>query len=478
MLAFLALLLWASIFSFYFSEDFVRRQPIGAFGAFYCGAVVLRTGADPYRTEPLRSCERKLPGYNAYRIDGAVEPVPLPGYAVAAFMPLSLLSFKAAFLLFSFLSIAATLIAAAALSKVTGFSPFVIGAALLLSDLYRNLSFGEIPPLVIGALALAAWALTKQRHTLAAACFGAALIEPHVALPALIAVGIAVPAMRRPLVVTGAVLFVLWFTVSGAGGMREYFTSVLPLQAQAELPASDQYSLSWLLNFLGFSDRVALTLGSLSYLFFAALGVAVAVGLARRFKEPAYVALFPPVTAMIGGSFMHDIQIAIALPAALLFCARVPFGKLASFTALLALAMPWPNFNKLTLILVPTIAVVLSVSCYEIQSRHRLRVALVGAMAVMLVFYGLQRFDTHRFHPVDRLPRTMQQEGDGETNASAAWARYVRISGYGDSSPRTLAEKIPVWIGLPLLSFAGIGSLLEKSRPWLDKSYQASNNVR
>jgi Glycosyltransferase family 87 len=436
----------AFVLSKAFHGDFIREQPIGAFGAFYCGGITVRTGGNPYRTEPLRSCERALPGYQNYRIDGVVEPVPLPGYALAPFAALSLLPFKTAFVLFSVLGILATIIAVIVLAHLTALPAVVIGAALLLSDLFRNITFGELPPIVIGALSLAAFFVTRERFGAATIMLGVAFIEPHVTLPAILALGITTPRARPPLIALGAMLLFLSLVTTGLHGSSEYFMHVLNAQAAAELPARDQCSLSWILNAFGVKDRIALMMGSLSYVFSAALGIILAASLAHRYNKPAYVVLLPPAIAMIGGIFLHDIQISIALPAALLLLGRLPTSRTWSLAAVLALVTPWPAYGRLTVLATPVVVAIITAGCgLFVDIRARVAAAFFASATIMLLFSGLQRLDGHPLHPVAAPPTSIAQTGDDTANASNVWARYVRVSGYGTSSQQSIAEKIPLW---------------------------------
>ena len=70
-----------------------------SFKAFYCGATAVRDRHDPYLVEPLRTCERSLE--QDPMPQGYVEPAPLPGYSLAAFVPLTLLPPKLAAELFA-----------------------------------------------------------------------------------------------------------------------------------------------------------------------------------------------------------------------------------------------------------------------------------------------------------------------------------------------------------------------------------------
>ena len=66
------------------------------FRAFYCAGAALDAGADPYRAEPLRSCEvAAWEAFPAGYPEVAV-PAPLPGYALTPFALLARLPYGVA----------------------------------------------------------------------------------------------------------------------------------------------------------------------------------------------------------------------------------------------------------------------------------------------------------------------------------------------------------------------------------------------
>jgi len=97
-----------------------------------------------------------------------------------------------------------------------------------------------------------------------------------------------------------------------------------------------------------------------------------------------------------------------------------------------------------------------------VEMRDRVAAALGAVVAVMLLFVGLQRLSAEPFHPVGHLPASIAEPADARGNASEIWARYVRVSGYGTSSPRSIAEKLPLWGGL--LGVACAAGLLVRHR--------------
>ncbi len=100
----LAIVLWSQL-SQYRRGNYAlvadRALSVSDFAAFYCGALAARTGQDPYKTVSLESCQET----RVYRPGGmtlaktGVDPAPLPGYDFAIFVPLTLLPYRTAALL-------------------------------------------------------------------------------------------------------------------------------------------------------------------------------------------------------------------------------------------------------------------------------------------------------------------------------------------------------------------------------------------
>jgi hypothetical protein len=311
------------------------RPGVSDFRVVYCGErAAIRERADPYRVEPLRSCEHRVhvePDEPAW----SVTPFPLPGYTTAAFAPLAFLPFPVARLVWIVLLVISFGLAAAAIATVLDVSGLAVGLVFAPTLGILNLDYGEPVLVSVAALCLSALAVHKQRPTLAALAAAVAMVEPHVGLPGALGVLVFVPRARRTLVPAAAVFAAVSFATLGFGECLEYVRGFLPAQARAELGADDQFSLTHLLHVFGAPAQVALPLGSLSYLAMTLVGL----WLARRFVErsftPALFVLVPVATAMIGGPFIHDVQIAAALPAALVLARR--YWPARGAVALLAL---------------------------------------------------------------------------------------------------------------------------------------------
>ena len=424
---------------------------LGGFAAFYCGGAVARQGHDPYHAEPLRACERTLPSYR-YDVAGVVEPAPFPPVVLAAFGALSLVPFAWAVGAYAALALIAVAFATWALQRMTGFSAWFIGASLAIGALYQNLRFGEIPPLVIGIVCTAALLLERGRPRSAALVASLSLIEPHVAGPVLLALFLVSKPSRATLAAVGGALAVISVVVLHPMLTAEYFLSALPAHAASEVSANDQYSVTWIAHMFGAPDGWAIRAGSIAYAATAAFGVLAGKRLATRFARPAFAVVVPAAFAVTGGLFIHDLQLPIALPAALLL-ASVTDGRVRALAlvASFGLAVTWFDDFGALLALAALAVMAWTVPLGFTQPWRRAAFAAsvgAGYTCVILAFHALSP-DVHA-----ALPPTADVGGSPNELASAVWGRFVRATPYGWASPRTLAEKLPLFAALALLTYA------------------------
>jgi hypothetical protein len=438
---------------------FVAKAPISGFGAFYCAGRIVRAGHDPYRVQPLLDCERSLPSYR-YDAVGVVEPAPLPPFVLAAFGVLALLPFGWALSAFIGLSVAAVAAAAWALGRITGFGLPFVGAALLFSALYDNMLLAEIPPLVVGILSLAALLAERKRLAAAGAVAALALVEPNVSAPVIVAMFLAFRPARWPLAGAAVVAAGLSLATVGFATTVAYFTSVLPAHAASEVAAKDQYSLTWALHQFGASDVLALRAGGASYLVAAFLGVVVALRLAERFRRPALVVLVPAAFAMIGGTYVHDLQLPIAIPAALVLLTVVaaPLRPVV-MAGIVLLAVPWYGSRVIW-----AAAAVIGVMLWYSPLAARAPVRRAGWAAAVCAVYLAVVFAIHLLPDLPRHAGGVLPDVSGSPHelASAVWARFVRATAYGQSSLRDVAVKLPLWSGLLIV---GAAALVQAARP-------------
>jgi hypothetical protein len=440
----------AALFALAFALSFAltRAVPFNSrtflfdYHAFACAGAIAGTRDDPYRTEPLRSCEHRRIAFRRDQAKLAV-PAPLPGYALAPFAILGRLPNPLGALLWLGLSLIGALVAGLALARISRLPKTTVWAALTL-PLLATAVLGQLVAVALGALCLSALALERGKYALAGVLAWVAMIEPHVALPACIALAIFVPRTRPALGAGAIVAALLSLVLLGAGLNVEYLTTVLGAHASSELTNEEQYSLAYYLHAMGASDRLAQILADAWYVCVLVLGMLAAHRFVQRGAPRALYALLPAALAAIGAPFVHIGQIAFALPAALVLCGRVAPGARALRLAIVTLAIPWGAFGTL-LACVPLVAVAFGTLAADLF-RARPIVATVAGLAAAAFMLELALHLT----PRPDATAALAAFGNGHLLAEASWTAYIR-NGFHSNIALFSWAKLPTYLGLGLL---------------------------
>lgn len=314
---------------------------MGDFRAFYCAGAVIAQHANPYLEEPLRGCERTAgPPAEPQFLQPVALPAPLPPYALLLFVPFGLLPFPAAALLYGLLLVAAMTAATVLFARVTGVSSVLLNLAFAAITATVTYYVGQPVPLVFLALAAAALCARHARWVAAGACAVAASIEPHVALPALVGMLVALPRTRLPIAVAGALLGAAGLLAVGLDTSVAYVRDVVPAHALANA-YEWQFSLTSVLTSLGVAAPPAIRAGELMFAAMTALGVAVALRLRKLTGDAAVIVLIPPAFGVFGGVHVHFQQLAVAFPAVLYVFARYPQVRALAGSGLALAMIPW-----------------------------------------------------------------------------------------------------------------------------------------
>ncbi|MBD5654726.1 MAG: DUF2029 domain-containing protein, partial [Candidatus Eremiobacteraeota bacterium] len=324
------------------------------FRAFYCGGQTVARGRNPYRVEPLRTCERASLASSGLRMDEKhLLPAPLPPYALIAFAPFSALPMRLASQSWLALNIVALAFAIVGVARLGNVRLPIAVLAMLGSLGFASLIIGQLVPIVVAALIFAALCARRGNGVGAAICVAVASIEPHLALPAWCGLALFVPRSRVPLAFAAASLGVLSL-LAGPALNVEYISHVLPQHARSEAyNFAAQYSLSSLLVAGGAPLDMALRLGTLSYGCALALGLWLGRLLQRRYDDSAFAITVPLAAILLGGPFLHGHQIAAALPFALMLLGRVSLRTplfVAMVIAVCALAIPWESIAEMPIV--------------------------------------------------------------------------------------------------------------------------------
>jgi hypothetical protein len=343
------------------------------FAAFYCAGEAMVQHADPYRAMPLGACERRV-SRNGPIAAGAVIPAPLPPYALAAFAPLSRLSFPLAQQVFDLLSIAAFAISALLLRSMTR-RPVLVIAYALAPIAWVVLAMGQTVILMLAALVGTAFLLERGRDRLAALAACAMMLEPHLGLPVCLALFVCRPRTRLVLIAAAVLVVVFSLSVIPWSLSVEYVSQVLPLHAVSEARSATQISLTSILTFFGVSDHAAITLGGIQY----AVTAAIAIGFARRIGSPAALAFIPALGALTGGSFLHGYDLLLAVPAALIFWDQRPM------IAALAVVAVSPHGPEVGGMIAACTAIVSAAVLVAAASRGRYGAVAALSLAIVLI---------------------------------------------------------------------------------------------
>ncbi|HEY0393913.1 MAG TPA: glycosyltransferase 87 family protein [Candidatus Elarobacter sp.] len=320
------------------------REPtylMGDFRAFYCAGQTVAHGANPYLTEPLRSCEATAgPPAEPEFLRGVALPAPLPPHGLLLFVPFALLPFPLAAACWGALLIGALMLAVALWSRVTGASSIVLN--LVFSPIAATVTFyvGQPVPLVCAALAAAALLVRERRWNAAAACAMVASIEPHVALAALAGMLVAFPRVRLPLIACGAALGAAGALALGLPATVAYARDVVPAHALANV-YEWQFSLTSVLTSAGVPAPAAIRAGELMFAAMLLAGVVVALRLRKLTGDDAVMVLVPPAFALFGGVHVHFQQLAVAFPAVLYAFVRYPRVRALAAAGLAFAMIPW-----------------------------------------------------------------------------------------------------------------------------------------
>ena len=416
--------------------------------AYYCAATAQRVGANPYLASSLATCERDVPRGFYRPPENVTVPAPYPPYVLALMAPLTFLPFAPAAVVWWVVLALALLLTACALARITG-QPWLVGwASIVLSAGLTSFSSGNVMPIALAALALAALAVVRTRPVLASVSVAIAMIEPHVALPAAIGLFIGYPPGRVSLAIALSALAA--FSLASAGLLQNlsYVVTVVPAHALSEVSRDNQYSLSSVIAAFGARETAAAFLGSVSYAIVTGLGTFAALRMARRLNEPALIVLVPPAISLLGGSFVHTVEIAAAVPAALLLYLRAPVYRTWIFAALILLAVPWMMATSLTLTLASAFPVAYLTYVLWRHDRTTAVAAAVGAFALTLGLFTLAAQPVHHsaiahaYPPID--PRL----------AEASWRALVL--GNTTNRPAMWLLRLPTWIGLLALAIPAL----------------------
>ncbi len=414
---------------------------MGDFKAFYCAGRALAHHENPYATAPIAGCESvAAPAPLFVTKAGEVLPAPLPGYAIVPFIPLSLLPFAISSVLWLAVLVAVTIAAIALFARVGVADAPTIAVALAVILAAICFPVGELPPVALFGIALAAFGGQSNRPWAIATGIALTFAEPQIGVAMLV---VAMALGRRtaiPALGATIALGLLSIAAVGIAGNLEYLRVVLPAHLLSELPSVLQYSLSWMLYQLGVAPGPALLAGRLSWIVM--LGVAFWFGRSKfAAAHPEAAMLAAPVFAIVGGPFLHLDHIALAIPATLWLASRSTAPLWLRTAIPIALSIPVLYIFSIIQLspLVPFIAAWIGTACAR-DTIVGLRTALVTIVVMAVIAASTIATGTGAVHlaPVAPISANLPQ---------AAWAQYVDKT-FVMTAWTIWLVKAPIWLAI------------------------------
>ncbi len=430
------------------------------FNAFYCAGRAIDAHADPYLAEPLGACERAAKGFDLqHGMPGLAMPAPLPPYALAIFALLARLSYPAAALLWTLLLAGAVVLTVLAMRRVTGLPWAALVASLLLTDFYASACLGQIAPFALAGIAGAAALVEAGQGELAGFAAAVAMLEPHLGIAPCLGLFLRSATARIPLLAAGLGLAALSFATGGVARSLEYLRRVVPAHAASEVVNEKQFSLTHLLYRLGMAETQALHVGEAQFALAVVVGVAAGVALARRYRSDALAVVIPVGFAVVGGPFIHVVQLAASSLAGLALYAKVASRgqrRLLAF-ALIGLAIPWIQFVNLGTVFPLLAALVAGVLTWTLFDQRPLPLAGI-AIAALAFIIELEALIVERLpDPVPRLVRAY----DPRALAERSWSLYVHLVATPNAAAYELA-KAPTIFGVVAVAGVAVAALFAK----------------
>lgn len=411
---------------------------MGDFSDFYCAGAALDRGESPYRYEPLHTCEHRLDAAPLIRSNPAlVIPAPQPPYDFPPFMLLARLRFPFAVSLYAIAIALAMLVCALAFTRMG--IPFDLAlVAFAIPAGYQEMAAGQVVPFALLALVLSGAALAAKRDALAGALAALVAIEPQFGAPVALTMLLYVPRARLALLVTALAMGAAGLWTVGLQGFAGYFLSVLPAHAGSELNWPFQYSVTYAAHALGAPNPFAQILGSLSSLAMLAVALWLAPRLAAALRRREMFVFLPALCAVVGGPFIHTVEMPAAVPALLLLAADAA-GTLRTVAggALCLLIVPWIKVWAIKKLFAASLAI-----CGFVLLRLGIAplpaFGILGALAALIYCIELV--------PPAPLPVVAQSTPSPGTLASTAWRDFT--SRLGVAGLGWFAIKLPTWAAL------------------------------
>ena len=422
------------------------------FMAFYCGGRAANSGGDPYRTEPLRTCEHTV-GAVFRKGSRLAIPDPLPPYEIGAFRAIAEIPYAIASPLWCAFVLLICALTIGLVARIAAVPNALAAACLVLPLMLVSTYLGQVAPFsILGLLLLAR---PKSRNTISGSFLGTtlSLCEPHLALFAIV-VGVLFSGRRTRIGTLASIglCTAVSFAALPIPVLLEYFRVVLHAHLLSEINNREQYGTAFFFHALGASETAAVRAADASF----AIAVLVAI---VRYRVA--VRRLGPEIALLGGScfvllfspFLHLTQIVLAVPAALALTQRSHSRFVAA--ACVFLTVPWLQFSLVVAVAPLAIAAFVKAACDLLSVRRS--IAIVAGTAAVLACAAAG------FEVVGTQPGPIHLGYvDPQSLAETTWRAAVDWNDTGDSW-LFLLTKLPSEAALAVVAIASLFALPRRS---------------
>lgn len=425
----------------------------------YCAAQTMLQGADPYRFGSLATCEHTVavpPYVPALRPnDPTLEPPPIPPYALLPFLALARLPFAFALALWMGANIGGCIAAAEMLRRALPTVPSaLIGSAVVVSALPVGLDLAQFTGIVLLAVTALGIALRDRRPVALGCWLAVAAVQPHVALPAAVALLAGGGRMARLAVLAAGAALALVSALIFEPLTVEWLTVVLPGAAAVNLIDAGQVSFVSLPATLGVPLGPLLTAAKGIYAAAIVLGAWAAGRIAVRSGRLEAVPWIGTAIGTLAAPYLHLQQVTLVLPAALLLVEIGPSRRWAT-VALYGLAVPWSALVMQSW--GPLFAIGAAAGAWRGVAPRRL-LAVIGTGLLLLAILTAAAYG---FTALRQPEPTIAPVAAGHD----AWAPFIVLQAHAFGRATLPARALTWAAGLLLIVLAGIAAFSSQRSP-------------
>jgi hypothetical protein len=332
-------------------------------------------------------------------------------------LPLSLLNYRLAWIIFGALNIGLWITFASLTRQLSGLAPFQhLAACFCFFPLWVALDTGQVSIIFLLLFTLAFLAFQRGEDFNAGVLAGLGLFRFQLVLPLT-----AVMVLRRQwraltgIVIPVAAYVILSFAIVGADGLRAHFRLLSYMAAHPEISPAEEYAMPSLRAVFSIVGLPPLAVNALAFLCAAALVIAIVIRWPAVSLERSYAALF--IVTVITAAHVYVYDLGLVLLAILLIGFHDAKLRIASFALLL---YPLPAFFLSERYVWPAFAIPLAVFVLAILygDKERQACGWLGVEESLAVGEASEALRSERWSK--QIGQTRNEESKARTRVAAS----------------------------------------------------------